>query len=83
MTIEPTPLATLQRAREIAEKKLDYVYLGNVAVSDGSNTYCPECGNLLVSRRGYGISIKGIENGKCEFCGTRVPGVWDGIASKT
>jgi pyruvate formate lyase activating enzyme len=72
MTIEPTPLATLQRAREIAEKKLDYVYLGNVAVSDGANTYCPECGNLLISRKGYGISMKGIENGKCDKCGREV-----------
>ncbi len=30
MTIEPTPLSTLLRAREIAEKELHYVYLGNV-----------------------------------------------------
>jgi pyruvate formate lyase activating enzyme len=72
MTIEPTPLSALQRAREIASEKLDYVYLGNVAASDGSNTYCPQCGNTLITRRGYGTSIKGIKDGKCDNCGAKV-----------
>lgn len=72
MTIEPTPLATLERAREIAEKKLYYVYLGNVAVRDGANTYCPRCGNLLITRKGYGTSLQGIEDGRCGKCGREV-----------
>jgi len=72
MTIEPTPLATLERAREIAAKKLYYVYLGNVAVRDGANTYCPRCGNLLITRKGYGTSLQGIEDGRCGKCGREV-----------
>jgi len=72
MTIEPTPLTALLRAREIAREKLYYVYLGNVAVSDGSNTCCPQCGNLLIGRRGYGVSIKGIKGDKCDKCGRKV-----------
>ncbi|MBC7254457.1 MAG: AmmeMemoRadiSam system radical SAM enzyme [Actinobacteria bacterium] len=68
MTIEPTPLSTLLRAREIAQEKLYYVYLGNVAVSDGSHTYCPQCGNLLISRRGYFISVAGIRDRRCSRC---------------
>jgi pyruvate formate lyase activating enzyme len=71
MSIEPTPLASLLRAREIAREKLHYVYLGNVAVSDGSHTYCPQCGNLLISRRGYLVSVAGIREGKCSRCGRR------------
>ncbi|WP_287153181.1 AmmeMemoRadiSam system radical SAM enzyme [Candidatus Solincola tengchongensis] len=69
MTIEPTPLSALLRAREIASEKLYYVYLGNVAVSDGSHTYCPQCGNLLISRRGYLVSVAGIRDRACSRCG--------------
>lgn len=72
MTIEPTPLEALLRAREIASRKLYYVYLGNVVISDGSHTHCPQCGNLLVARRGYGTTIKGIRDGKCDNCGREV-----------
>ncbi len=72
MTIEPTPLSSLLRAREIAAQQLYYVYLGNVAAREGSNTYCPQCGNLLISRRGYGTSIEGIRDGDCDNCGRKV-----------
>jgi len=72
MTIAPTPLSSLLRAREIAVQKLYYVYLGNVAAREGSNTYCPQCDNLLISRRGYGTSIEGIRDGKCGNCGRKV-----------
>jgi pyruvate formate lyase activating enzyme len=72
MTIEPTPISALLRAKEIAEEKLHYVYLGNVAISDGSNTYCPQCHNLLISRKGYGVSIKGIRDSSCDKCGRDV-----------
>jgi pyruvate formate lyase activating enzyme len=70
MTIEPTPLSSLLRAREIARKKLYYVYVGNV-VADDSNTYCPQCGNMLISRRGYGASVVGIKDGACSKCGRK------------
>jgi pyruvate formate lyase activating enzyme len=72
MTIDPTPLSTLLRAREIARDKLDYVYLGNVAASEGSDTHCPKCGNLLISRKGYGVSVKGIVGSDCGNCGRKV-----------
>jgi pyruvate formate lyase activating enzyme len=72
MTIDPTPVSALLRAREIASEKLFYVYLGNVVVSDGSNTDCPQCGNTLISRKGYTTSIKGIKDGKCDNCGRKV-----------
>jgi pyruvate formate lyase activating enzyme len=72
MTIEPTPLSALVHAREIARQKLYYVYLGNVAAAEGSNTLCPQCSNLLIARRGYGTSVEGIENGGCANCGRKV-----------
>lgn len=63
LDLPPTPVETIKRAREIAMKYLDYVYMGNVSDEEGSNTYCPKCGKLLIERRGY--DIKMINGEKC------------------
>ena len=70
-TAPPTPYSTLERLRDIAVKKLDYVYLGNVRAD--SNTYCPSCSALLIERRGYSIRVRSYKDGKCTSCGTAVP----------
>jgi len=73
-TIAGTPLSTLERLFNIAKEKLHYVYLGNVAGSEGQNTSCPYCRNLLISRSGYFTSITGIsKEGKCRKCGAKIP----------
>jgi pyruvate formate lyase activating enzyme len=74
--IPPTPPSTLHRLAEVAREHLNYVYLGNVGMEE-SNTNCPNCGNLLVRRRGYSVSLRGIENGRCRRCGaeTSIVGV--------
>jgi pyruvate formate lyase activating enzyme len=65
-----TPTAKLAEAAAIARKKLDYVYLGNVATgSEDRDTFCPKCGNRLVERSGYAGRIVGIKEGKCANCG--------------
>jgi pyruvate formate lyase activating enzyme len=69
MRIPPTPLESLTRAAEIARRRLDYVYLGNVRTPEGSNTLCPACGGLLVSRSGYTTAATGIRGGACMQCG--------------
>jgi len=69
--ITPTPISTLTAASEAAGKYLNYVYLGNVGSSE-INTLCPECGNLLIRRRGYSVQIKGIKEQKCSSCGRAV-----------
>ncbi len=69
MKIPPTPTETLMRAYEVAAKKLDYVYVGNVHIPDKSDTFCPSCKKLLIHRRGYSIEIIGLEHGKCASCG--------------
>ncbi|SNX52676.1 AmmeMemoRadiSam system radical SAM enzyme [Thermoanaerobacterium sp. RBIITD] len=62
-----TPYGTLKDAYDIAKKYLNYVYVGNILGFD-NNTYCPNCGNLLI-RRNNGIYVLGIENNKCRKCG--------------
>ncbi len=69
MNIEPTPVATLRRAADIARRKLDYVYLGNVRSDEGADTHCPNCGNKLVERAGYNTRVVGIEGKSCNRCG--------------
>jgi len=49
-----TPRKTLDRARQIARSKgLHYVYTGNVHDPEGSSTWCPGCGQLIIERDWY------------------------------
>jgi len=72
MTIEATPLATLEKAKKIAQKKLKYVYLGNVWEKPESNTYCPICKEVLIERRGYYTKVVGLEGENCRKCGEKI-----------
>lgn len=63
----PTEIDVMLEGREIAEKYLNYVYLGNVANIDNS-TYCPECRKLLVQRNGF-FSNTYINDNICPECG--------------
>ena len=73
-----TPLQTLENARKIAlTEGLEYVYIGNVPGNDFSDTFCPECSKLIISRSGFRIMDRQIEDGKCRYCGNEIPGVWN------
>ncbi len=76
-TASPTPVSTLERAWSIGKKAgLAFVYLGNVLGHRLENTYCPDCGTLLIGRRGLSLSAYRLEDGRCPECGREVPGVW-------
>jgi len=72
----PTPKQTLVRARERALKKLDWVYLGNVAGEEGRDTVCVKCGRVLIARQGYAARVD-LQDGACPGCGARIPVVMD------
>ena len=73
--VEPTPIATLERAREWAQEQgLYYVYLGNVPGHPGENTYCHKCGNLLIRRWVFDILGYNLNQGKCKYCQAAIPG---------
>lgn len=77
LNLPPTPEETLTLAWDIAKKVgLNYVYVGNIPEHKGNNTYCPNDGELLIKRIGYQILDNNIVDGKCKFCGTKIPGVW-------
>jgi pyruvate formate lyase activating enzyme len=71
-----TPLETLEKAKKIADKYLDFVYIGNVLTEKGENTYCPKCKKLLVARSGFGVVINNIRRGRCPKCNSSIPGLW-------
>lgn len=76
--LPPTPVESLTMAREIAYREgLNYVYVGNVSGHAGNNTYCPTDKKIVIKRRGYMILENNIINGKCKFCGTTIPGIWE------
>lgn len=68
MNVEATPIKLLLNAKKIAEEKgLEYIYLGNT--TENQNSYCPNCGELLIERNGYNIINKNkIKNSKCINC---------------
>jgi pyruvate formate lyase activating enzyme len=75
--LAPTPVSTLTRYRELAMRQgIHYVYVGNVARHEGTNTYCHHCKKLLIERRGYFIPTNNLAGNHCKFCNTRIPGVW-------
>jgi pyruvate formate lyase activating enzyme len=75
--LPPTPIKTLERAREVAIMcGLNYVYIGNVSGHKYENTFCPKCKKLLIKRIGYEILEINIKKGSCKFCGNKIPGIW-------
>ena len=71
---------TLTRARRIGlAEGLRFVYTGNVHDLDGDTTRCPGCGDAVVVRDWYAMRHYGLtDSGRCERCGTQLPGVYDG-----
>jgi len=76
--LPPTPVSTVERAREVAlARGLKFVYVGNVPSGHpGESTYCPKCGETAIRRAGYTILGNYLRQGKCPKCSTPVPGVW-------
>lgn len=81
--LTPTPVKTLEEARNIAlGEGLEYVYIGNVPGHEAENTYCPKDNKVVIRRIGYRVIENNIVDGKCKFCGTRIPGVWEKDSSR-
>ena len=76
-SINPTPVETLNKARQIAlDRGLKYVYIGNLGGNPAENTYCPRCNGIVVKRVGYTILSNDLTGGKCKFCGESIAGIW-------
>lgn len=75
--VPPTPIETLEKAREIAlEAGLAYVTIGNVPGHGANSTFCPNCGEVIIERVHFQVLENHIKDGKCIFCAQEIPGVW-------
>jgi pyruvate formate lyase activating enzyme len=76
--IPPTPVSVLEKAREAAlSTGLEYVYIGNVPAHEAWSTYCPGCKNPIIQRTGYVIKEIRMKEGRCDYCGKAIPGIWE------
>jgi len=77
LNLPPTPIATLERSREIAMSKgIHYAFVGNVPGHPGNCTYCPRCGKEIIKRTGLFTTEIHLKNGRCEYCNYAIAGVW-------
>lgn len=75
--LPPTPVATLERARDAALKAgMHYPYVGNVPDHPGNHTYCPSCGKICIERSGFFVTAMKMKGDRCASCGTKIAGVW-------
>ncbi|NHJ04879.1 MAG: AmmeMemoRadiSam system radical SAM enzyme [Candidatus Heimdallarchaeota archaeon] len=79
LDLPPTPVEKLLLARNLALKAgLHYVYLGNVRDAEHSNTYCKNCGTLLINRVGYFTKITNLtKDKKCSKCQSLTDVIWE------
>ncbi len=70
-----TSVEILENAYSLAKDAgIMYPYLGNVPGHDFENTYCPNCGKLLIKRMSYTVLRYEItEKKKCPKCGESIP----------
>ncbi|MCS7369586.1 MAG: AmmeMemoRadiSam system radical SAM enzyme [archaeon GBS-70-058] len=69
-----TPSYMLKKAYEISRNSgLKHVYIGNAPELRLENTYCPQCGQLLIERYGFQVLAYNVtEDLKCPKCGYNV-----------
>lgn len=74
-----TPHDTLARAWRIARANgVHHAFVGNVDDVGRSSTYCPGCGERVITRRGYILGAWDLTaEGACRHCGTAIAGVFD------
>ncbi len=71
----PTSVETLERAWRVArEEGCQFVYIGNVPGHRYEDTWCPECGELLIKRYGFSVlKYKITRDRRCPRCRASVP----------
>ncbi len=80
--LPPTPVKNLERGWEIAKKEgLKYVYVGNTPGHEANSTLCPSCGKRIIRRTHFEVTSVRLKQGRCAFCGLRIPGIWGRTAA--
>jgi len=71
----PTSVKKLEWCYNQAKREgVKFPYIGNVPGHPYENTYCPECGELLIKRYGPRVvEYRVTEGGRCPRCGEEIP----------
>lgn len=76
--LPPTPVSTLERARDIAVNEgMKFVYIGNVPGHKHNSTFCPGCHKRVITRRHFSVFDIDIKDGKCKHCQYPIAGIWE------
>ncbi|MDR2865854.1 MAG: AmmeMemoRadiSam system radical SAM enzyme [Methanomassiliicoccaceae archaeon] len=67
-----SPESLLRAMDMAADMGLTNVYVGNIISEEGCDTYCPECGAVVIRRTGYLVNIVALEGLRCRGCGHRL-----------
>ncbi len=71
--LPPTEVKLLKKAQTIAkEAGIKYVYIGNAPSLGGENTYCPECGELIIERNGFQVISDEEKIKACPKCKAKI-----------
>jgi len=69
----PTNLELMKKAYKRAKNYLENVYLGNTIIENTADTFCSNCGELLIKREAYNIENR-LKSNKCNNCGKIIYG---------
>jgi len=67
-----SPESLLSALDTAMDAGLNNVYVGNIISEEGSDTYCPECGAVVIRRTGYLVNVVALEGLRCKGCGHRL-----------
>jgi len=45
-------------------------------VPEAETTFCPQCKKPVIERDIFSVTSFRLKNGQCQFCQTKIPGVW-------
>jgi pyruvate formate lyase activating enzyme len=66
--VPPTEAKILHQAHTAAKKAgLNFVFLGNLG--DDEHTVCPDCGKVLIERKGFFAEVTSLIGNQCDKCG--------------
>ena len=75
--IPPTGAEVIYNAVDIGKKAgLRYIYSGNIPGDKHENTYCYNCGSLLIKRVGFTVFDLKVKKNLCPNCGSKLDGVF-------
>jgi len=73
LDLPATPIATLEKCADVAKKAgLRYVYIGNVPGHHDESTYCYNCSEPLIVRKGMQLKKMNLVDDRCPNCGVRI-----------